>query len=368
MKTRKYWIVAVALTVCVGILWAAETVLQPNTLPVLKTPDFSKITADPVVRIIDGDTIVIDHNGKQVKVRLIGVDTPETVHPSKPVEHYGKEASRFTRNLLKGEKVYLATDTKQAGTDRYGRTLGYVYRAPDGLFVNAEIIRQGYGHAYTRFPFKYMEQFRQLEQFARKVKKGLWAPVPLISKPKPERQPDPNDIVYRDRKRTRLWFDRMYERFHDKIAYVEGEYFDITNGLRESPDGVFRPKNAVQADKMIWPVGTLVRFPYSNNTVTSVLGKGEILVRNSPTYHRTIVVHLHGLEGKFTNAQEIPNINNMRFLYSGTYSYTHVSGAPKTVPSLVLYQPLTREQFAEAIKNGIELFYYTRRGERKPIR
>lgn len=191
MTVKKYWILAVALTVCVSILWAAklsenhkavkpstEIVLQPNTLPVFKTPDFSKIIAYPVVRIIDGDTIVVERYGEQVKVRLIGVDTPETVHPSKPVEHYGKEASRFTTNLLKGESVYLLSERSHEKTDRYGRTLAYVYRAPDGLFVNAEIIRQGYGHAYTRFPFKFMKEFRQFEQFARQVEKGLWVPVP----------------------------------------------------------------------------------------------------------------------------------------------------------------------------------------------
>ena len=66
-------------------------------------------------------------------------------------------------------------ETEAATTDKYGRTLAYLYRAPDGLFVNAEIVRQGYGHAYTRFPFKYMEQFREYERIAREAGKGLWA-------------------------------------------------------------------------------------------------------------------------------------------------------------------------------------------------
>ena len=65
-------------------------------------------------------------------------------------------------------------ETEAATTDKYGRTLAYLYRAPDGLFVNAEIVRQGYGHAYTRFPFKYMEQFREYERIAREAGKGLW--------------------------------------------------------------------------------------------------------------------------------------------------------------------------------------------------
>lgn len=70
--------------------------------------------------------------------------------------------------------MYLVKDTQQGATDRYGRTLAYVYRAPDGLFVNAEIIRQGYGYAYTRYPFKYLEEFREVQKFAEKAGKGLW--------------------------------------------------------------------------------------------------------------------------------------------------------------------------------------------------
>ena len=69
----------------------------------------------------------------------------------------------------------LEYETEAATTDKYGRTLAYLYRAPDGLFVNAEIVRQGYGHAYTRFSFKYMEQFREYERIAREAGKGLWA-------------------------------------------------------------------------------------------------------------------------------------------------------------------------------------------------
>ena len=149
-----------------------------TSIPVLEKPDFNQIPIYSVVRVIDGDTIAIDIDSNSSSVRLIGVDTPETVHPSKPVEEYGKEASNFTHNLLVGEKVYIAIDPQQGKTDRYGRILAYVYRFPDGLFVNAEIVRQGYGHAYTNYPFKYMEAFRQLERFAKEAEKGLWRAVP----------------------------------------------------------------------------------------------------------------------------------------------------------------------------------------------
>lgn len=140
----------------------------------LGAPD--KSVAYRVSRVVDGDTIVIAMNGAQEKVRLIGVDTPETVHPRKQVQYYGKEASRFTKDLLTGKEVWLEFERGGMSRDRYGRALAYVYRVPDGMFVNAEIIRLGYGHAYTRFPFKYMEEFRRYEREAREAGRGLWGP------------------------------------------------------------------------------------------------------------------------------------------------------------------------------------------------
>ena len=123
-------------------------------------------------RVVDGDTIIIT-NGE--RVRLIGVDTPETKHPRKPVEYYGKEATAFTNRMVSGKVVKLKYD--QQRRDKYGRLLAYVYLM-DGTFLNAEKIKQGYGYAYTKFPFKYLEEFRQYEKEAREAKRGLWADKP----------------------------------------------------------------------------------------------------------------------------------------------------------------------------------------------
>jgi micrococcal nuclease len=122
-------------------------------------------------RVIDGDTIIVNIDGKEERVRLIGMDTPETVHPSKPVEYFGKEASEFTKRMVEGKKVRLEYDWQRR--DKYGRLLAYVY-LEDGTFLNAEIIKQGYGFVYTRFPFKYLEEFRQYEREARENGRGLW--------------------------------------------------------------------------------------------------------------------------------------------------------------------------------------------------
>ena len=130
-------------------------------------------TAYQVTRIIDGDTVEIRYDGTLTSVVLIGVDTPETVHPQIPVEAFGKEATAFTRNLLLGESVYFRFGSNR--TDRYGRLLAYLYRAPDGLFVNLEIVRQGYGKVYTVFPFAHKTLFQHYEKQAQNAGRGLWS-------------------------------------------------------------------------------------------------------------------------------------------------------------------------------------------------
>ncbi len=113
------------------------------------------------VKVIDGDTIVLD--GNEI-VRLIGIDTPETKDPRKPVQYYGREAYEFTKGLVEGKKVRLVYDLNEK--DRYGRTLAYVY-LKDGTFLNAEVVKQGYGFAYRYFFFKYFDEFKKYEREAR---------------------------------------------------------------------------------------------------------------------------------------------------------------------------------------------------------
>lgn len=147
-----------------------------------KSPEFltpAHSSAPPVdmftvVRIVDGDTIVVSTKGVQEKIRLIGVDTPETVDPRKPVQCFGKEALDFTKGLLLGVQVKLESDNSQSERDKYGRLLRYVFLS-DGTLVNQKIISEGYGHEYTyRTPYKYQNEFKEAEQSARENRKGLW--------------------------------------------------------------------------------------------------------------------------------------------------------------------------------------------------
>jgi micrococcal nuclease len=128
---------------------------------------------------VDGDTVRVrianpgaELLGLVETIRMIGVDTPETVHPRRKVEFFGKEASDFTKARLLGKPVLLAFDWDLR--DRYGRLLVYIY-TQDGTCHNAALIREGYGHAYTNFAFQFMDEFRNLEQQARQAKRGLWA-------------------------------------------------------------------------------------------------------------------------------------------------------------------------------------------------
>ena len=139
-------------------------------------PLITSAQLDPIMvqveRVIDGDTIRVRHQGKKYTVRLIGVDAPETKHPTKAVQYFGREASAFTKAALEGKTVLLQKDRTGDTVDRYGRWLRYVLL--DGDNFNARLIRDGYAHAYRRFPFTKRTEFIQLEEQARRSGIGLW--------------------------------------------------------------------------------------------------------------------------------------------------------------------------------------------------
>lgn len=127
-----------------------------------------------VREVYDGDTIGVDMAGKIERVRMIGVDTPETHKPNTPVQCYGTEASTFSKAGLEGKAVRLEADFTNDNRDRYNRLLRYVYTS-DGTLWNERLVREGYGFAYTSFPFVKKVQFMQAQFSAAREKKGLWA-------------------------------------------------------------------------------------------------------------------------------------------------------------------------------------------------
>lgn len=126
-----------------------------------------------ISHFVDGDTIAVNMNGSVETIRMIGVDTPETHRPNTPVQCYGPQAADFTKNLIGTNSVRLQADPLDTNRDRYGRLLRYVY-LPDGRLVENELISNGYGFAYTQFPFEKSEEFKTAEQTAKDSQRGLW--------------------------------------------------------------------------------------------------------------------------------------------------------------------------------------------------
>jgi micrococcal nuclease len=137
-----------------------------------------------ITSISDGDTVTVSFaGGDESKVRLIGIDTPETKRPNTPIQCFGPEATGFTAALLpKGTRVRIERDVE--AIDRYGRLLAYVYRAADGLFINQALAEQGYANLLTYPPnVAHRDQFRDAVDVARQQNRGLWRACPATVSP-----------------------------------------------------------------------------------------------------------------------------------------------------------------------------------------
>jgi micrococcal nuclease len=126
-----------------------------------------------VVRVVDGDTIRVRIGDRMERVRYIGIDTPESVKPGTPVQCFAKRASAANAALVAGRQVRLVADVEQR--DRYGRLLAYVYREPDGAFVNARLVRDGFARTLTIPPnVAHAAELARLAAQARGAERGLW--------------------------------------------------------------------------------------------------------------------------------------------------------------------------------------------------
>ncbi len=154
--------------------WLSQPDAIHNTPSPTATPRPAPDGMLRVSKVIDGDTIEIEGGAH---VRYIGVNTPETVHPTKAVECFEKEASDYNKKLLEGGYVRLARDI--TNTDKYGRLLRYVY-LPDGTFVNLKLVTDGYAYADTYPPdVAHAKEFVAAQSAARVAVRGLWASCPV---------------------------------------------------------------------------------------------------------------------------------------------------------------------------------------------
>ncbi len=169
-------------------------------------------------------------------------------------------------------------------------------------------------------------------------------------------------IVYRGQERTKEWFERMYERFSDKIICIDGKYIDVNE---------IEKKEIYLHGEVSYPKGTIVEIPNRSWNVLQALGSGEALIiqkgmgvssSNFSYREPDALFHLSGYQGQLTDNQSISLKGYL--ISTGIYEYTTALGAKKMVQSFVLYQhqQLTREQFAEAISSGFELVDYVERG------
>ncbi len=137
-----------------------------NSSPVASEPGMATVE-----RVVDGDTIRVRVEGRDEPVRLVGIDTPESVKPGEPVECYAKQASKFNERLVTGRRVRLRVGRER--TDRYGRLLAYVYAGDE--FVNAALVRGGYARTLTIPPnIAHAGLFHRLARAAGRAGRGLW--------------------------------------------------------------------------------------------------------------------------------------------------------------------------------------------------
>ena len=172
-----------APTVAQADVATATVAPQPDAVAPQPAPDApnaaipANAIAVTVKRVVDGDTIHVFLDNNDVTIRMIGIDTPETVDPRKPVQCFGKEASNHARQLLNGATVYLEIDDSQGDYDKYNRLLSYIWMA-DGRMFNQVMIAEGYAFEYTyNRPYKYQAQFKDAQRNAQTQQLGLWAPT-----------------------------------------------------------------------------------------------------------------------------------------------------------------------------------------------
>lgn len=179
-KITTFLVVVTVLIVCTCV-FTGYVIVRAFTVPSIDENELYQVT-----EVKDGDTFNVKIGRHTETVRMLGIDTPETVDPRKPVQCFGKEASDQTKHLLTAQSVRLKLNPDREEKDKYGRYLAYVFLG--NVFVNEQLLEEGYAREYTfGKPYMYQKEFRGIEKNAKETKKGLWgacvAPDYKTSKP-----------------------------------------------------------------------------------------------------------------------------------------------------------------------------------------
>jgi micrococcal nuclease len=171
---RTFLSIPLVLLLLVACTTATVTVTGDRRAPVSPSPSGAS-NGKPlatVTRVVDGDTAHVLFRGKDVTVRFIGVDTPETVAPGQPIECYGTEASHFTTRQLTGKQIRLEFDVDRI--DPFGRTLAYLWMR-DGSLFNETLVRRGFATVATYPPdTRYVDRFEASKRAAKAAGRGQW--------------------------------------------------------------------------------------------------------------------------------------------------------------------------------------------------
>lgn len=200
--------------------------------PDLVAPDPDRSVGALVLGVQDGDSITVSIDGEFHRVEVLGADAPEWIEQAESQRPYAAEARRFLTNLLHGERVLLF-EPRPGATDPLGRRRAYVFREPDRLFVDLEIVRQGYGRVSTRAAEPYDALLRFYEQRARALRRGVWdpdydpgesettgpaRPTETNTTPEPAAKPDPAPETTPDEQtaeeRGWVWITRAGSKYH----------------------------------------------------------------------------------------------------------------------------------------------------------
>jgi micrococcal nuclease len=185
-RRRRSVVFGLCLVLIAVFIWLDHTTVehkfqrQPKSEGQLRASDFEKYHSKTftVVKVIDGDTIDIDipdDKYEHTRIRLWGIDTPETKHPEKGVMYFGPEAAEFARELALGKQITVYLEEHRT-RGKYGRLLAYV-QLPDRRFLNEVLLSEGFAYADLRFRHSFYNKYKQLEAAARSQKKGLWLDV-----------------------------------------------------------------------------------------------------------------------------------------------------------------------------------------------